>query len=381
MADAVIELATNPDIGSITIDLYPAGSDPIANDIAAATGIVLTQATNQKGLYLGTLTDAGLVGLFRAEAHINSSFIVPVGFVYMTDEAVVHRINEVALGDVLATANQVTALQTSLTMQADIPAVLEVATPDATVMFVLFVFTDATGLATDVDGDSVAVALTNNAGDDLSGRITNVTHHGQGRYRLTYSNTPGDAVDVLHWETTTAKSGITRRFVHSTQLITASGGGGGDATLANQTEMLADLDAIQTKLATSNQTFIMNALVTAGGKMTVVPGDSYYTVDGRAALWASGGTWPDLTDATVAFFIYDAPPALLQLVEIPGFVSVATGADQAVGVQIPVSALEDLPPGAVLNYAVRITLANGHPFTPIVGMNKFIVSSGVGLSE
>ena len=85
MAAAVVEALLGIPGLSLTVDLYPFGSDTIA-----AAGVALAEATNRKGLYTGT-TAAGLTGLHQAFVKSGSA-VLGVFDVYMTNDTSVHRL-------------------------------------------------------------------------------------------------------------------------------------------------------------------------------------------------------------------------------------------------------------------------------------------------
>lgn len=85
MANAVIEANIGITGLTLTVDLYPLGSDTIA-----ASAVVLTEATNRKGLYTGT-TAAALTGLHNAFLKTGTT-VVGIGFVVMSDDTDIHRI-------------------------------------------------------------------------------------------------------------------------------------------------------------------------------------------------------------------------------------------------------------------------------------------------
>lgn len=151
------------------------------------------------------------------------------------------------------------------------------------------------------------------------------------------------------------------------------------------TSLLASASVQQTILSAimgmvaGGQKLTFQALVQCGGLMTVIPGDSYYTVDGRDATWTSGGAWPDLTGASGFLIVYGPPPASLQMLLEPLVFDVDSGSGQAVSAQLAAADTAQFNPGDTLNYAIHIVLSNGHPFTPIVGTNRFIVGAGVGI--
>lgn len=92
MASAVVEAFLGISGLTLTVDLYPLGSDT-----AGASGITMTEATNRKGLYTGTTT-AALVGEHQVFMKSGST-VVGLGYVWMTDDTAVHRIVDAAAVD------------------------------------------------------------------------------------------------------------------------------------------------------------------------------------------------------------------------------------------------------------------------------------------
>lgn len=72
---------------NLVMDLYPRGID-----IASVSALVLTEATNRKGTYIGTTT-AGLEGVYYAIAREGST-VRGSGHIRMTDTAIVHIVEE-----------------------------------------------------------------------------------------------------------------------------------------------------------------------------------------------------------------------------------------------------------------------------------------------
>jgi hypothetical protein len=85
MAAAVVEVYLGITGLTLTVDLYPLGSDTVG-----ASGIALTEATNRKGLYTGT-TAAALAGEFQAFIKTGTT-VVGLGYVVMSDDTAVHRV-------------------------------------------------------------------------------------------------------------------------------------------------------------------------------------------------------------------------------------------------------------------------------------------------
>jgi len=88
MATAIVQIDLPGYTGlSLTMDLYPRGSDT-----AAVSGIVLAEAASRKGTYTGTTT-AGLDGVYYAVAKEGST-VRGSGYVPMTDTATVHIVGD-----------------------------------------------------------------------------------------------------------------------------------------------------------------------------------------------------------------------------------------------------------------------------------------------
>src|SRR5690606_2289016 len=84
MASTPVEISYTSGL-ALTLELYPLGSDTIAN----GSGDSLTEATNRKGLYVATVTEA-LTGWHHAIV-FHGSTPVAEGYIYLTDTTDVHR--------------------------------------------------------------------------------------------------------------------------------------------------------------------------------------------------------------------------------------------------------------------------------------------------
>ncbi len=84
MANTPVELRAPTGL-SLTLELYPYGSDSLANSL----GDTLTEQTNRKGLYLATVSEP-LVGWYTAHV-LMSSTLLAVYDVYLEDDTDVHR--------------------------------------------------------------------------------------------------------------------------------------------------------------------------------------------------------------------------------------------------------------------------------------------------
>lgn len=94
MATATIEIDLGVTGQTLTLTLFPAGSDTVT----AVSGSALTEATNRKGTYALTTT-AALSGLHKATV-FNGATIFAIGVVWMSNDTTVHHVVDSA--DVLA---------------------------------------------------------------------------------------------------------------------------------------------------------------------------------------------------------------------------------------------------------------------------------------
>jgi hypothetical protein len=123
-------------------------------------------------------------------------------------------------GGVVATAAALANIQNNTFIGTNIPTMLE--RPDASSVSVplVVIFNDETGSPADIDSSALpTVALTNNAGTDLSSRLSSWTHAATGKYTATYTNTSTDAIDDLHWEITATVNTKARRYPAMTQIV------------------------------------------------------------------------------------------------------------------------------------------------------------------
>lgn len=93
--------------------------------------------------------------------------------------------------------------------------------------------------------------------------------------------------------------------------------------------------------------------VASSGTVSIIRGDDYLAADGRALDWTdSGGTWPDLTDATITLTVKGA------LLAKTGSVVTPTGDGKKVRVALTNSDTASLPIGT-WDYDVQATLSSG----------------------
>ncbi len=122
------------------------------------------------------------------------------------------------VGGAVATAAAVANIQNNTFIGTNIPQMQE--RPDAgsiTVPIVIFI-NDETGSPADATG-TPAVALTDDAGNDLSARLSVVSHPATGKYTLDLTVTSADELEGLHWEITATVNTKARRFVATTALV------------------------------------------------------------------------------------------------------------------------------------------------------------------
>jgi hypothetical protein len=127
-----------------------------------------------------------------------------------------------------------------------------------------------------------------------------------------------------------------------------------------------DISAISSDLLSGPITVTLINPVVENGYITIVRGDDYFSADGRALVWSTSNaaTWPDLTAATIVFTANINPSNTnsgAASITASGVVTVASGADKSIYVQLASSATSTLAVGAnAYNYDVRATLSDGH---------------------
>lgn len=107
--------------------------------------------------------------------------------------------------------------------------------------------------------------------------------------------------------------------------------------------------------------------------LTLVQGDDYFAVDGRALEWVdAGNTWPALTGATVRFAAQHFTSG--EGLAAAGTVLAATGPGKSVRVEIAAAQTALLTKlGPFYSYIVRATLASGHLVTLAKGTLALVV--------
>ena len=92
MANAIVESLLGSGLGTLTLKLFPSGSDTIAN---WASGDTAAESTNRKGHYAWTVTE-GLTGLHTAHISNSGGVLIGIGYVWMTDDTTVHHVGDLA---------------------------------------------------------------------------------------------------------------------------------------------------------------------------------------------------------------------------------------------------------------------------------------------
>ncbi len=131
-------------------------------------------------------------------------------------------------------------------------------------------------------------------------------------------------------------------------------------------DLAADLAAIKAETGTIGAASVtVTAPVAASGTITLVRGDTYATADGRELSWTdSGGTWPNLTGATLVLAI--AATNGVQTITTVTCTNPGT-ANQVV--QATLTAIETAGIGGNnLPYDLQATLASGHIITLVQGI-------------
>jgi hypothetical protein len=137
----------------------------------------------------------------------------------------------------------------------------------------------------------------------------------------------------------------------------------GVAGAAAATTGAGNLDAVLARTrAIGAGAVLVNAPVTAGGRLTLRRGDDYLAADGRDLRWTVSGV-PDLTGAAVTLTLYAGiggpAPAALTLTG-----TAAADGNGGWAVSVPVTAAQTSPLAARQHqYVLAATLANGHKAT------------------
>lgn len=121
--------------------------------------------------------------------------------------------------------------------------------------------------------------------------------------------------------------------------------------------LASQLTAIQAKLGAASVT--VSSPVARSGAVSLIRGDSYYQADGRGLAFAdSGGTWPNLTGASVTLSFVASGSVLLAA---PAVVDVAGGSSQAVHVDLSAAQTSALPNAC--GCQLTAVLSSGHTAT------------------
>jgi hypothetical protein len=133
-------------------------------------------------------------------------------------------------------------------------------------------------------------------------------------------------------------------------------------------DLIALIKAKTDLLATSTVTVVGPVLST--GTISLVVGDSYKAVDGRAIAISSGG-WPDLTGATITFTIKSKTGAVTT--PYAGSVVTPNGANAKVQIELTSAQTSAIADG-LWTYAFSAALANGDVVTLAGGTLKVSLS-------
>ncbi len=163
------------------------------------------------------------------------------------------------VGGLVASAANLLNLTNNTFVASDVPQNLERPDAGSETVPITFIFCDDTGAAKDLDSGNPTLALTNNAGTDLSARLAGGgatwTHVATGEYKILYTNTSTDAIATLHWKVTGTINSVVRKAIFPTQLVDVTAV---DFTSSDRTDLqtiLARADvATSTRLATSGYT-------------------------------------------------------------------------------------------------------------------------------
>jgi hypothetical protein len=193
----------------------------------------------------------------------------------------------------------------------------------------------------------------------------------------------------LYQATTTGLVGVYQAFIHigATMLPV------GFVTMTEDTSVhrITDLqggDSLSTIVQTVLSTLIagdvnVNVLSPGitNGLISLVIGDSYKNVDGRAITATGGGLWPDLTGGSVSLYIYDPSNDNVQILVAAGVISVPSGSSQAVYIELSAAQTLALPQGDDFNYGIRATLANGDIVSLAVGYGTCSIQPAIGVAS
>lgn len=134
------------------------------------------------------------------------------------------------------------------------------------------------------------------------------------------------------------------------------GSGGGDATLANQTAILAQLAAIAAKTGLIGTSSAFTPSPLSGTQLTIVAGDDYVTANGRAIVFT---VTTAVTPASTQIGIQGLSPITGTAVDNGDTLTLTFELDAATTAQLTTCGL--------LDYTVQITDGSGNEFTVVSG--------------
>ncbi len=163
------------------------------------------------------------------------------------------------VGGLVASAANLLNLTNNTFVASDVPQNLERPDAGSETVPITFIFCDDTGAAKDLDSGNPTLALTNNAGTDLSARLAGGgatwTHVATGEYKILYTNTSTDAIATLHWKVTGTINSVVRKAIFPTQIVDVTAV---DFTSSDRTDLqtiAARVDVVlSTRFATSGYT-------------------------------------------------------------------------------------------------------------------------------
>lgn len=133
-------------------------------------------------------------------------------------------------GDVYAVVNDGTSgnaallaaiqnIQNNTFIATSIPHTLERPDSGSVTVSIAIVFSDETGTAKNLDSGDPIIALVDDAGNDLSGRLGSFTNPATGKYLVPYTSSSTDDLEGLHWDITGTINSKLRRMVAYMQIV------------------------------------------------------------------------------------------------------------------------------------------------------------------
>lgn len=182
-----------------------------------------------------------------------------------------------------STISAIQNVQNSTFIAAAIPTILEIPDTGSVTVPVTVAISNDVGQAVNIDGSLMpSGTLTNDAGADLTSRLSAWSNPATGKYVVNYTNASGHAIEGLHWELLATVSGNMYRYPGFTQLVDTTAV---DFTAADRAVLNAA--AQQTTLVT-----VQNNLATVSGIVNNLPTISTIVTSGNAE------GWNDVTPAT-----------------------------------------------------------------------------------